>query len=292
MNYLLFFPDITLNFFLYSYSQSEKVTSSPRFFRRDAKSYATVNRIWCFTPAPGTISSQRSSICSTLRSLCCVKSKIRFLSCTFIITPSLRSSLGVTSSMRLVSELIFTQRVGIINLLIYYFFFFAIGEQGVIIGILNSGVHIIMYFYYMVAAMGPQYQKYLWWKKYMTTIQLIQFVLISGYMIIVAAKGCNMPRALSFLFLANTIIFLYLFGKFYRNTYNTRKAAAAAAAANGHANGYAKGLTKGSITGRALLAAAGGMGCKPTTNSLLAHGDQMKHLIDVNNNHIKLTKTE
>jgi hypothetical protein len=48
------------------------------------------------------------------------------------------------------------------------------GEQGVMIGCLNSLVHVIMYFYYMVAAMGPKYQKYLWWKKYMTWIQLVR----------------------------------------------------------------------------------------------------------------------
>jgi len=47
------------------------------------------------------------------------------------------------------------------------------GEQGVVIGCLNSVVHVFMYFYYMVAAMGPKYQKYIWWKKYMTRIQLV-----------------------------------------------------------------------------------------------------------------------
>ena len=41
------------------------------------------------------------------------------------------------------------------------------------IGFVNSAVHVIMYFYYMVAAMGPKYQKYIWWKKYMTRIQLV-----------------------------------------------------------------------------------------------------------------------
>ena len=30
-----------------------------------------------------------------------------------------------------------------------------------------------MYFYYMLSAMGPQYQKYLWWKKWMTEIQIV-----------------------------------------------------------------------------------------------------------------------
>ena len=42
-----------------------------------------------------------------------------------------------------------------------------------VIAFLNSVVHVIMYFYYMVAAMGPKYQKYIWWKKYMTWIQLV-----------------------------------------------------------------------------------------------------------------------
>lgn len=30
-----------------------------------------------------------------------------------------------------------------------------------------------MYFYYMVAAMGPKYQKYIWWKKYLTAFQMV-----------------------------------------------------------------------------------------------------------------------
>lgn len=37
----------------------------------------------------------------------------------------------------------------------------------------NSSVHVIMYFYYGLAAAGPRFQKFLWWKKYMTAIQLV-----------------------------------------------------------------------------------------------------------------------
>lgn len=47
------------------------------------------------------------------------------------------------------------------------------GGHETFIGMINSFVHIIMYFYYMMAAMGPQYQKYLWWKKYITTLQMV-----------------------------------------------------------------------------------------------------------------------
>lgn len=53
-----------------------------------------------------------------------------------------------------------------------YFLYF-LGEQGVVIGFLNSMVHIVMYAYYLIAALGPRFQKYLWWKKYMTWIQLV-----------------------------------------------------------------------------------------------------------------------
>lgn len=45
--------------------------------------------------------------------------------------------------------------------------------------LVNSTVHVIMYFYYGLSAAGPRFQKYLWWKKYMTAIQLTQFVLVS-----------------------------------------------------------------------------------------------------------------
>lgn len=53
------------------------------------------------------------------------------------------------------------------------------GGMGSFHALVNSMVHVIMYFYYGLSAAGPRFQKYLWWKKYMTAIQLTQFVLIS-----------------------------------------------------------------------------------------------------------------
>ena len=34
--------------------------------------------------------------------------------------------------------------------------------------IINSLVHVVMYFYYYLAGLGPEYKKYLWWKKWIT----------------------------------------------------------------------------------------------------------------------------
>ena len=53
---------------------------------------------------------------------------------------------------------------------------FVPGGHASFFGLLNTFVHIVMYFYYMMSAMGPQYQKYLWWKQHLTTLQMIQFV--------------------------------------------------------------------------------------------------------------------
>lgn len=51
---------------------------------------------------------------------------------------------------------------------------FVPGGMGTFHALLNCVVHVIMYTYYGLSAMGPNYQKYLWWKKYLTTIQLVR----------------------------------------------------------------------------------------------------------------------
>ncbi|XP_034470320.1 elongation of very long chain fatty acids protein 1a [Hippoglossus hippoglossus] len=53
------------------------------------------------------------------------------------------------------------------------------GGMGTFHAMVNAGIHVIMYSYYGLSAAGPRFQKYLWWKKYMTAIQLVQFVLVS-----------------------------------------------------------------------------------------------------------------
>lgn len=43
---------------------------------------------------------------------------------------------------------------------------------------INCFVHIWMYMYYGLAALGPEVQRYLWWKKYITKMQLVIFYTI------------------------------------------------------------------------------------------------------------------
>ena len=51
---------------------------------------------------------------------------------------------------------------------------FTPGGHSSFFGFVNTFVHIIMYAYYMLAAMGPHMQKYLWWKKYLTLLVRIK----------------------------------------------------------------------------------------------------------------------
>lgn len=40
----------------------------------------------------------------------------------------------------------------------------------------NSFIHVLMYSYYGLSTLGPNVTKYLWWKKYLTIIQLVRTI--------------------------------------------------------------------------------------------------------------------
>ncbi|RWS27169.1 elongation of very long chain fatty acids protein-like protein [Leptotrombidium deliense] len=104
---------------------------------------------------------------------------------------------------------------------------YAPGGNNVIFPVLNSGVHTVMYLYYGLAAFGPSIQKYLWWKKYLTSLQLLQFVLVMTHGFINFMRDCEFPRSFVVLNLCHAVLFFYLFTHFYRQSY--RKALKAAA---------------------------------------------------------------
>merc|ERR1712080_538832 len=89
---------------------------------------------------------------------------------------------------------------------------------------LNSGIHTLMYLYYLLAACGPSLQPYLWWKKYLTTAQLVQFVLVFFHALQPLVFDCNYPVAASLMFAVTGIQYFFLFMAFYRQAYSKGKA--------------------------------------------------------------------
>lgn len=93
------------------------------------------------------------------------------------------------------------------------------GGHGTFIGVVNSFVHIIMYTYYLLAALLPQYQKYLWWKKYITTLQMGQFCLAFLHSCQLLIYDCDYPKWSLIIILPNAMFFYFLFADFYSNAY-------------------------------------------------------------------------
>lgn len=103
---------------------------------------------------------------------------------------------------------------------------FAPGGHCTLIGFTNTFIHTLMYFYYMMAAMGPQYQKYLWWKRYLTHFQMIQFIIVFIHSMQLFFIDCDVPIAFAWLTVFHTAAFLFMFIDFYRKAYAGRKSSA------------------------------------------------------------------
>ncbi|RWS12775.1 elongation of very long chain fatty acids protein-like protein [Dinothrombium tinctorium] len=99
---------------------------------------------------------------------------------------------------------------------------YAPGGNNALFPVLNSGVHTIMYLYYGLAAFGPSIQKYLWWKRYITTIQILQFFLIIIHGFSNFLRDCDFPRPFILLNVFHGILFSYLFTSFYRQSYRKK----------------------------------------------------------------------
>ena len=87
----------------------------------------------------------------------------------------------------------------------------------------NMFVHIIMYAYYGLATFGPKIQRYLWWKKYLTTMQISQFALLiihcTHALIHSGRPDCRYPLTMVCINFCIGLTFLSLFISFYRQTY-------------------------------------------------------------------------
>lgn len=111
---------------------------------------------------------------------------------------------------------------------------FVPGGFGTFHALLNSFIHLVMYTYYFMAALGPRYQKYLWWKKYMTKMQIIQFILVTVHSVqLLWMKDCRYPRLFAYWILAYAVIFLVMFANFYIQAYKKKPGTSSESHTNG-----------------------------------------------------------
>ncbi|KAF2879952.1 hypothetical protein ILUMI_26221 [Ignelater luminosus] len=113
---------------------------------------------------------------------------------------------------------------GVMPMSVWFGVKFTPGGHSTFFGLLNTFVHIVMYSYYLLAAFGPHMQKYLWWKKYLTTLQMVQFVLVMVHAFQLLFIDCNYPKAFVWWIGMHAIMFYFLFSDFYKQTYMKKQA--------------------------------------------------------------------
>uniref|UniRef100_A0A9J7X516 Elongation of very long chain fatty acids protein n=2 Tax=Cyprinus carpio TaxID=7962 RepID=A0A9J7X516_CYPCA len=97
------------------------------------------------------------------------------------------------------------------------------GGQSFFIGLINSFVHVVMYMYYGLAALGPQMHKYLWWKRYLTSLQLLQFFIVTIHTAVNFYADCDFPDSMNMVVLSYAFSLIALFSNFYYQSYISKK---------------------------------------------------------------------
>lgn len=95
------------------------------------------------------------------------------------------------------------------------------GGQGqtMFVTVVNSCVHVVMYTYYFLSALGPAFQRFIWWKRYLTQLQLAQFVTVCMHsMSYLFYKEGSIP-GFTLIMVSEAVVFLVWFLSFYSNAY-------------------------------------------------------------------------
>lgn len=95
------------------------------------------------------------------------------------------------------------------------------GGQYCLMALLNSFVHVVMYFYYLTSALNTEIRGSLWWKKYITLIQIVQFtiLLLQACWMLVFRRQCQFPLYLQLMQLVQATLMITMFSKFYIKNY-------------------------------------------------------------------------
>lgn len=93
----------------------------------------------------------------------------------------------------------------------------------------NSAIHFLMYGYYFLATF-PSLTPHLWWKKYLTRLQIAQFIIGITYIVIswpLFVLNCpgDKPYGNLFINTISNLIFLYMFLRYYYRTYKEKRRA-------------------------------------------------------------------
>ncbi|KAB0355254.1 hypothetical protein FD755_022713, partial [Muntiacus reevesi] len=86
---------------------------------------------------------------------------------------------------------------------------------------LNSFIHVLMYSYYGLSVF-PSMHRHLWWKKYLTQAQLVQFLLTITHTMSAVVRPCGFPFGCLIFQSSYMMTLVILFLNFYIQTYRKK----------------------------------------------------------------------
>ncbi|CAG9858971.1 unnamed protein product [Phyllotreta striolata] len=106
--------------------------------------------------------------------------------------------------------------------------------------IVNSFIHVLMYTYYYLSSLGPEWQKKLSpWKPRLTMCQMIQFTLLIIHAMTAIPSSCAVPKQFLMIYVPNVIVIFKMFYDFYNASY-TKSAKMPKMAQQNGINGHRK----------------------------------------------------
>ncbi|XP_030370842.1 elongation of very long chain fatty acids protein F-like [Scaptodrosophila lebanonensis] len=94
------------------------------------------------------------------------------------------------------------------------------GGHPCIMGLLNTFVHIVMYTYYYLSAKHRGVKENIWWKKYITILQEVQFVVIFAHSIWTWIQpNCGTRGGILYLTTSMSVVMMIMFTNFYIHSY-------------------------------------------------------------------------
>lgn len=110
------------------------------------------------------------------------------------------------------------------TLVIVYFIVALEFRSGWFLGLfINCFVHVLMYSYYLLSALLGEKSCFECIKKSVTSVQILQFVVVFFQLVIHQVLGCSYSKFLAALLISQYAVFLFLFGQFFVNVYRKRR---------------------------------------------------------------------
>ncbi|KAH7967666.1 elongation of very long chain fatty acids protein 4 [Rhipicephalus sanguineus] len=94
--------------------------------------------------------------------------------------------------------------------------------QNVFPMVVNALVNALTYSYYFLATFGPGARKWLWWKRYLTQLQIAQLASFVVFGAVPLFVDCGFPRWMTLLMIGVPLELLVMFYGFYRRSYEAK----------------------------------------------------------------------